>query len=453
MIERTAEPPGRFATGAAAGWVLLIVFVLGAALLGDIYAGTIRVGGWELPRIGAWQFLYGLGFAGYVLLLVSFRRRAPAIQTVVVAAILLRVLLLLCPPNSDCNRYAWEGMIQRQGFNPYAAAPDDPALEHLRDDVWEGINKKHYPTIYPPLSELEFRLIATIHYGVKGPQVAHALWDAAVVLVLAVWIARAGLPAWHLAIYALCPLVLAAFAHAGHNDALMILGVLGFVAAGEKKRWPLAGFALGLAVLAKTTPAILLVLLVRRSKVALGVALLTVVLGYLLYADAGSKLFFALTDFPTQSSFNNLFDEIRIHLKERAGWIVRAHERNCVALVLLAAAAAYRVRRQRDLLSDARWLLAAVVLLLPIIHFWYLSWVIALVALGPKNRWPWLLLCGTMVFYWQADFAWQTGGRWKLPLWAACAIWVPFFAAWIGAWARTRRGGPLRPGRPSRSGR
>lgn len=421
------------------GWSLLALFVMGAAALGDIYAGMIHLFGLEVPRIGAWQVLYGTGFVGYALLLCSIRHRPASIRTIIIVAILLRLPLLLSPPNNDCNRYAWEGMIQQHGINPYTVSPDDPAVEHLRDDVWEGINKKHYSTIYPPLSELEFRFLSMIHYSVKAPQIAHVLWDLGVVFFLAFLLSRWRRPAWYLAIYALCPLVLASFAHAGHNDTLMILCLLGFLAAGERGKWPIAGVALGLAILAKTTPAILLVLLLRRSRTALVTALLTVGLGYLVYIDAGSKLFFALTDFPAQSTFNNLFDAVRIWFRENTTHVMFLRERNYMALAILAIATGYRLWRPRDLLSDARWLLAIVILLLPIIHFWYLSWIVVLIALNPRGYWAWLLLTGTMVFYWQADLAWQMGGRWKLPLWAACVIWIPFFVAWMAEWTVARR--------------
>ncbi|MFQ5410984.1 MAG: glycosyltransferase 87 family protein [Phycisphaerae bacterium] len=421
------------------GRILLALFIFGTVALGDIYTGTLSLFGREIPRIGAWQILYALGFIGYALLLFSFRHRPVSTRAILIAAILLRLPLLLCPPNNDCNRYAWEGMIQRHGFNPYTVSPEDPVVAHLRDDVWEGINKKHYSTIYPPLSEIEFRFLSTIHYSIKTPQVAHVLWDMGVIVFLAVLLSRGRRPAWYLAIYALCPLVLASFAHSGHNDTLMILGLLGFLTAGERKKWLIAGVSLGLAILAKTTPMILLVLLVRRSRLAIGAALLTVGLGYLLYMDAGSKLFFALTDFPTRSSFNNPFDAVRIWFRDNTEHVMFLRERNYIALAILACATAYRVWRPRDLLSDARWLLAIVILLLPIIHFWYLSWIVVLIALSPRGCWAWLLLTGTMVFYWQADLAWQMGGRWKLPLWAACVIWIPFFVAWIAEWISARR--------------
>jgi hypothetical protein len=413
------------------GWLCLSVFVVGAALLGNIYRGTIHVGGFEIQHILIWQGLYVVGFAGYVVVLWSLRRRPVRVRVILIAAVLLRLPLLFCEPNSDCNRYVWEGMIQGEGHNPFARGPNDEALTELRDDVvWPGINKKQYTTIYPPLAQLEFRLLAAIHYGIKSPQIMHALLDIGVVCALTAMLASMGCAAWQLAIYALCPLVLASFAHAGHNDPLMLLGVLGFLAAGHRKWWGLAGFALGCAILAKTTPAILLALLVRRSKLAIAVTLVTVAAGYLLYADAGKDLFAALLGFPGQSSFNNPFDQLRLWINHTWEPVLLARRRLYVVLGLLTLAAAYRAWRPRDLVCDARWLTAIVLLALPIVHFWYLSWIVVLIALKPRGYYAWLLLTGTMALYWMAEWRQLDGSRWKFPPWGVAAIWVPFLVSW-----------------------
>jgi len=195
---------------------------------------------------------------------------------------------------------------------------------------------------------------------------------------------------------------------------------------------------------------------VRRSKLAIGVALGVVLLGYLLYLDAGwKKLFETLHAFPSQSHFNNLFDELRLWINQEFGVVLWARGRMTITIGLLICAAVYRAWRTRDLLSDATWLLAVLLVLLPIIHFWYVTWLLALVALRPRGHWAWVVLAGTMALYWQADFSWQVGTRWKLPTWAVVVIWVPFFAAWMGEaiWRRRRARpdaeGPASPATPS----
>ncbi len=426
------------------GWILLAGFSVGAALIGDIYQGAVTIVGHSVLSIRVWQALYLVGVFGHVVLLLSFRARPVSAKSIIIPAIAMRMVLLLCVPNSDCNRYAWEGRIQNLGFSPYLVGPKDPDLEPFRDEIWNGINKKKFTTIYPPLSELEFRLLSWLHYSKKTPQVAHALLDVAVLLVLAGLLRRLRRPGWYVAIYALSPLTLSSFAHAGHNDTLMILPLLGFVAAAGAGRWRLAGAALGLAILAKTTPAILLALLVRKSRAGLAIALIIVAAGYLLYSEAGWKLFETLRTFPEDGPFNSLFDALRLFLNRRFDWRIRSSERMIIAMSIMGIAAAYRVWRPRDILTDARWLMALAVLLLPIIHFWYLAWPLALIALAPRGYVAWIVLAATNVFYWQSEWAGQVGLPWRLESWAVCATWIPFFLAWCAEtiWVRRKsRGG------------
>ncbi len=417
------------------GALLLGIFALGAVWIGDIYVPAREIFGVRAYPIVAWQLLYVVGFLGYALLLYAFSRRPPRTRSIIIGAILLRSVLIFCPPNSDCNRYIWEGRIQNEGYSPYLLAPDQ-APDSLKDDIHAGINHPHYPTIYPPLSQLAFRAMAAANYSVKTPQVVHTLLDVCVVFLIAALLRRLRQPDWHLAVYALCPMVLASFAHAGHNDPMILLGILGFVWFGHDKRWIAAGVVLGLAVLAKTTPAILLALLLRRSWKGLAAALITIGLGYLLYLSAGNNLFDVLRKFPNDGPFNNPFDVVRLAWNDLGLPRVVLSTRNHIAAVVLVLIAIRFALKPRDLLNDARWLLVLTVLLLPISHFWYLTWPFALVVLQFRGRWAWVVLTGTIVLYWYADFAGLAGLPWMLPSWAVAIIWLPFFVVWAVEWRK-----------------
>ncbi|MCB9853936.1 MAG: DUF2029 domain-containing protein [Phycisphaerales bacterium] len=417
------------------GWLLLVAFVSMAAWVGDIYTPAREFFGIQAYPIVVWQLLYVVGFVGYVILLRAFAKHSPGTAIIIFAAIALRIPLVFCPPNSDCNRYIWEGRIQNEGYSPYLLAPDKAPPE-LCDEIHAGINHPHYPTIYPPLSQMAFRAMAAMHYSVKTPQIVYTALDVCVIIVIAALLRKLDQPDWHLAVYALCPMVLAAFAHAGHNDSMILLAMLGFVYFGLDKRWILAGFMLGLAVLAKTTPAILLALLLWRSWKGLVAAVVTIGVGYLLYFNAGENLFEVLRKFPNDGPFNNPFDALRNVWNDLGAPRIFLSTRNHIALVALAAAAIRFALKPGDLVNDARWLLLITVLLLPIIHFWYLTWPFVLVVLQFRGRWAWVVLTGTMVLYWYADFAGLAGMPWELPDWAIAGIWLPFFAVWFVEWRR-----------------
>lgn len=421
------------------GWGLLGAFVMLAVWVGDLQAPARAFFGIRAYPIVVWQGVYVIGFIGYAILLRAFSRKSPGTMIIIIAAIALRIPLLFCPPNSDCNRYIWEGYIQNEGYSPYLLAPDKAPPE-LRDEVIHaGINHPHYPTIYPPLSQMAFRGMAAVHYSVKTPQIVHTALDVFVVFLIAVLLRKLGQPDWHLAVYAICPMVLAAFAHAGHNDPMILIAILGFIYLGLDKRWTLAGIVLGLAVLAKTTPVILLALLLRRSWKGLVVAIVTIAAGYLLYFSAGENLFDVLRKFPNDGPFNNPFDVVRNLWNDLGAPRIFLSTRNRIAVVLLGIAAMRFALKPRDLVNDARWLLVITVLLLPIIHFWYLTWPFVLVVLQFRGRWAWVVLTGTMVLYWYADFAGLAGLRWDLPDWAVAGIWLPFFVVWFVEWRRCAR--------------
>ena len=62
-------------------------------------------------------------------------------------------------PGDDMWRYRWDGMVQNAGFNPYALAPEADELRGLRGEVWRNVQHQSVTSIYPPITQLGFRLI------------------------------------------------------------------------------------------------------------------------------------------------------------------------------------------------------------------------------------------------------------------------------------------------------
>ena len=64
--------------------------------------------------------------------------------------------------------------------------------------------------------------------------------------------------------------------------------------------------------------------------------------------------------------------------------------------------------------------MGGLIVLSPIVHYWYLSWALVFVPLFPSLAW--LTLSGTMALYFLAGLT----ADWSMPLWVQIAIWATF---------------------------
>ena len=142
----------------------------------------------------------------------------------VIGVFCVDAVLLLSPStlSDDVYRYQWDGWAQRAGFNPYLVFPNAPGLAWLQNPEHPNPPGEETPTIYPPLSELAYRLIATVP-GYKRVSTALDLAGAGVLLLL---LAAKRPPLHRVLAYAWNPTVLISFAMAGHFDSLAIVTFL-----------------------------------------------------------------------------------------------------------------------------------------------------------------------------------------------------------------------------------
>ncbi|MEO0771021.1 MAG: hypothetical protein AAFY72_16635 [Cyanobacteria bacterium J06649_4] len=137
-----------------------------------------------------------------------------------------RLVLLAMHPGDDIWRYLWEGHIQNLGFNPYLIAPDAVELLPFRFDWWWQMNHPHLPAIYPPVTQLGFRLLAamaTPFLGKIAPSVL--LFKSAFVAAdLSIcWLLSRRFGHLNTLLYAWNPLVIYSFAGGGHYDSWFLL--------------------------------------------------------------------------------------------------------------------------------------------------------------------------------------------------------------------------------------
>ncbi len=167
----------------------------------------------------------------YLIALYGFDQTRASRATFILlifAALVFRATLWPMQPtlSDDLQRYRWDAKVQANGWNPYAIAPQDPRLTHLRDHEYEIMPGRETPTIYPPATELLYHATWKMFPGPTAFKAPFAAADVLVMLLLA-WIFREDKDrAFRVAVYAWNPLVIVEFAGSGHNDVLALLGMV-----------------------------------------------------------------------------------------------------------------------------------------------------------------------------------------------------------------------------------
>jgi len=370
----------------------------GAAGLVAAGAGLLFAFAWaaHLPawrgQIGRLQALLAIAFAFYGLALARlprWRHARHAGALVLLVALAARALLVPLPPSlsDDLYRYVWDGRVIAAGHDPYAHAPADPALAALRDaDVHPRINHPELRTIYPPLAEAGFALVAAISPTVRAMKLWVVANDLALCALLAWWCARRGGGAADALVYAWNPLVIVEFAGSGHHDPTGMLP-LALALVFVTERPVLSAAAFSAAVLVKLAPLVGLPLfLAAWNARARTLAAALIGAGLALFAWRAHGPASGLEAYARTWRDNELiFDALARALGDPAARLAAA------ALVALVVAVA--LARGRGALAGTRDGLRAGLLAGPVLHPWYMGWVLALEPLQPSA--PWLLLSAT----------------------------------------------------------
>lgn len=444
----------------------------------------------------------GLALAGlpYLYIWRTWRRLDddPAtLRAILLVAALGRVALLAVPPllSEDLWRYLWDGAVQWAGHNPFVHAPAAAALDPLAaaDPALAAIRARighaHIPTIYPPAAQLGFALATAL--GPHALALRAGLIAADLVVVFALWrqAARTGRRPGLAALYAFAPLAVVESAIGAHVDALGVAALVGCGALLAHGRPLRAGAALAVAIGTKLIPALALPTLARHRPRAALAALAVAALLWLPYLGAGPALFGGLRAYGERWRANDGLFALFAWPFERL-WPAAPHpvdvpapvaalarllvgpapgaqpgqiwadELSFAAAKLLAglvfgAICLWCWWRARDLEGLVGPVFVALFLVSPVVHPWYLLWVLPFAALGAERRVAW----GPAIITWSL-LAWiaylprpgyLATGEWiSDPLWRAVEylpVWALLALGLIRARAR-RAGTPRCPSPP-----
>jgi alpha-1,6-mannosyltransferase len=397
--------------------VLSLALYLYALSLGNLRQQTVK---FELAFLAAFA-LYILAVALTLRGRDGGRASVRCLILIFAFGIAFRAVLIFSEPSlsDDMYRYVWEGRIQANGFSPYLTPPDAPELAHLRDDaIWPLINRKNYVTVYPPATELIFAALwRIVPDSVHWFQIVMASAEVLAGLALVMLLRAMGQPLERVLIYLWSPLVIFETAHSAHVDALVLPLLVGAWLMRVKGRDGWTGILLGTAAALKLYPALLLPALWRprdeqgrwRPAWLMPLAFLVIVgMTYVPYLARGT---FALAYLPTyfaEGGNMSLAFPIVV-LMQWLGAPAETIANGVMALTVLVIGLSFVVRpvvEARQALARCLWLIGAYVLLTPLLHPWYLLWLVALLALflqpGGKyglrlDAWTgWFLFTGTV---------------------------------------------------------
>lgn len=391
-------------------FVALLVAVL-ATWARDAVFGTLRVDDVGTFVQKLWPtFVVG---AAFVVIAFSYEKirqiSAPSLDVVLRASIALHVVAALALPltSNDVFSNLAYGRLAALGHNPYVTTPAalDPADPFA---VLVGSRWRSVPIVYGPIATKLDELVALPGRVVVALVLFKLAILAAVVasLVVAHRACRSMDPARaakSFAIYAFSPVIFWELSSQAHNDALMVLALVVFVAAASRDREWVAVIALVLGVFAKFAAAPVLVLylvavarrsVARASLLALVALALSALLALVYWRDLdalrGPLATLGGAAPRTSRSFVDLFFwcayPLGLHAQKiayAAGWWI-----GTCFLGVLGIRALVTVRSFRDVVHHSLLLyLAYCVVATPWFQPWYVTWLMPLAMVHDDERW------------------------------------------------------------------
>lgn len=419
---------------AVLSWVAAILLLAGALFM--LPHGKLHDFG-TVPWFLAGAAIMLVGFFGAL----RFPPQSAALFWAVAGAV--RLILLFQTPGDDIYRYVWEGRMLAAGWNPYLHAPDAATLESFRDTLWSSVQHRSFTAIYPPLAQWMMASLAAVWAAPIFFTLVFTLADLAVIGLLVRKFALT--PAL---IYAWNPLVIYSFAGGGHYDSVFILAmVLGWLAWDHGKPTRAAGW-LGVAVALKWMALPLLAWVIwqvfqrgwerrqwRSVAQAAGLAFAPLLLSYLALSLWTKE--WTLQLYPADFSRFARSAEL---IPGMVGWFwEQSRFHNQWFALPLAVGWSVLILRGKELAPTAEWMFFLALVLTPMLHAWYFTWMIPF-AVQTRNRGTLAVSASAFVYFLLYHHIEAPGGAWRLQPWETALLWLPLVVGFLfSSWQRQRR--------------
>ena len=334
----------------------------------------------------------------------SFLSPKLAFKQVLVIGIVFRFVLLFSTPNlsDDYYRFIWDGELVSSGNNPYKFKPVDQMFAspkdeiNLKDRVYYKLNSKEYYSVYPPVDQFFFGLVAYAS-GNNSFQFIVLLrllligFDIGVILILAKLLKWFNKKRELVVLYALNPLVVTELTGNLHFEGVTLFFVLTSIWFVIQKRHIQAGLLYALAICTKLVPLLLLPFFIYRMNwkplmVFYTVIGLFTVMLFVPFSDVnlletmGSSIGLYFHSFEFNASIYYLFREIGFKIYgynqiENIGKIGQV-------IVLISSILLLMKNRHRkefnNMFSFFVWMLLIYYALASIVHPWYIIYLLTL---------------------------------------------------------------------------
>ncbi|HXK58354.1 MAG TPA: glycosyltransferase 87 family protein [Acidobacteriota bacterium] len=204
------------------------------------------------------------------------RNSRSALPSVIIIALLLRLVVCLTPESrgADYYRYLWDGALTANGISPYRYSPaealrgetDHPEIARLTRDGREILAKINHPelrTIYPPVAQGLFALSYWIEpFNSTAWRAVLLLMDLTAGLLILILLRSARLPLTWATAYLWNPFLVIETYHFRHLDVALAPFLLVFIWGLSRRKAVVSAAGLAGAVAVKLWPALLFPLLV-----------------------------------------------------------------------------------------------------------------------------------------------------------------------------------------------
>jgi len=340
-------------------------------------------------------------------------------------AVVCRLAVLYDDPvmSSDVYRYAWDGVVQHAHINPYRYVPGDKALAFLRapnQELFDNINRRDYAhTIYPPAAQFLFYLITYISPTMTFMKTAMVLFEGVTMWALVALLREMGVRREQALLYAWCPMLVWEIAASGHLDSAAMAYIALALLFRYRRRPVLTGVFLGLAVMTKLYPLVLLPALMMRHSTSPyrgrlrgwdwrmpAVVCALIAAGYAAYSSVGMMVFGFLGGYAEEEGLQS---GARYFLLQLAQTVPGLHNLPTAAFYVFCAVVfgrltlwALKVAMEPSgsgFLRPAFALAFALMLLFSPHYAWYIIWLVPFFTLVPNL---------TVLTYLMGFFYWYT---------------------------------------------